>query len=184
VERAERMETAKHLGEQRAGEVATLRERGSPDRAVVLRLLNQALATQIVCTLRYRRHYCMASGLVADPVRQVFLEHAQQQLADADRIAARIVQLDGAPDFDPRGLTERSHAEYITGDTLEAMMREDLVAERIAIDSYRQMIQYLRSRDPGTRRLMEEVLAAEEKHAAALASLLQRVRSAWQVARA
>jgi len=172
------METVKYLREQRAEEAARLPERGTPDRAVVLRLLNQALATQIVCTLRYRRHYYMASGLVADSVRQVFLEHAQQQLAHADRIAARIVQLDGAPDFDPRGLTERSHAEYITGETFEAMIREDLVAERIAIDSYRQMILYLRSHDPSTRGLMQEVLATEEKHAAALASLLQRVRSA------
>ncbi len=153
------------------------------DRAAVLRLLNEALATEIVCTLRYRRHYFMAFGLEAESVRDEFLQHAQQELAHADRIAARIVQLNGEPDFNPHGLAERSHAEYIVGDTLESMIREDLVAERIAIDSYRQMIAYLGARDPTTRRLMEEILANEEEHAEDLASLLQNVGAAGRVAR-
>ena len=148
------------------------------DRDTVLRLLNQALATALVCTLRYRRHYFMASGLEADSVRQEFLERAQQKLQHADRIAARIVQLDGEPDFNPRGLTERSHAEYIAGDSLQSMIREDLVAERIAIDSYRQMIACLAARDPGTRRLLRELLARDEVHARDLASRLQAVSSA------
>jgi bacterioferritin len=153
------------------------------DRVTVLRLLNEALATAIVCTLRYRHHYFMAFGLEADSVRNEFLEHAQQELAHADRIAARIVQLNGEPDFNPQGLVARSHAEYVVGTTLESMIREDLVAERIAIDSYRQMVAYLGARDPTTRRLMEEILANEEEHAEVLASLLQTVSSGARSAR-
>lgn len=152
-------------------------------RSAVLRLLNAALATEIVCALRYRRHYFTALGLVAESVRQEFLEHAQQELAHADRIASRIVELNGEPDFNPRGLTERSHAEYIVGHTLESILREQLVAERIAIDSYRQMITYLGVRDLATRRMMEEILASEEEHAADLASLLQGASSAARAAR-
>ena len=148
------------------------------DRDTMLRLLNQALATALVCTLRYRRHYFMASGPEAESVRQEFLERAQQKLEHADRIAARIVELNGEPDFNPRGLTERSHAEYIAGDSLQSMIREDLVAERIAIDSYRQMIACLAAGDPGTRRLLEELLARDELHAGHLASRLQGVSSA------
>jgi bacterioferritin len=153
------------------------------DRDTLLRLLNEALATELVCTLRYRRHYFMASGLAADSVRRQFLEHAQHELEHADRIAARIVQLNGEPDFNPRGLTARSHAEYIAGDSLESMIREDLVAERIAIDSYRQIISYLASWDPTTRRLLEEILAREEQHAKHLARLLQAVSSGARGAR-
>ena len=177
-------------------DVATLRERArqnvdgvvvvsgsSADRGTVLRLLNEALATELVCALRYRRHYFMAFGMVAETDRQQFLEHAQQELAHADRIAVRIVQLNGAPDFNPHGLTERSHAEYLVGDTLESMFREDLVAKRIAIDSYRQMVAYLGARDPTTRRLLEGILANEEEHAEDLASLLQGVSSAARAAR-
>jgi bacterioferritin len=180
----------------RLSDVATLRARArqdvvcgaltrsyGADRDTVLRLLNEALATELVCALRYRRHYFVASGLAADSVRQQFLEHAQQELEHADRIAARIVQLNGEPDFNPRGLTERSHAEYIAGDSLESMIREDLVAERIAIDSYRQIIAYLASRDPTTRRLVEEILTREEEHAEDLARLLQAVSSAARGAR-
>ena len=163
---------------------ASVADGRGPECATVLRLLNQALATQIVCTLRSRRHYYTAFGLTADSVRQVFLQRAEQHLAHAGRIAARIVELHGGPDFSPRGLTERSHAEYITGDTLESMIREDLVAERIAIDSARQMIACLGARDPATRHLMEEVLAGAEEHAAALARLLQRARPARRLARA
>jgi bacterioferritin len=147
------------------------------DRDTVVRLLNEALATELVCTLRYRRHYFMASGPEAQSVRRGFLEHAQQKLQHADRIAARIVQLNGEPDFNPRGLAERSHAEYTVGDSLQSMIREDLVAERIAIDSYRQIIRYLAARDPTTRRLTEEILAEAEVHAEGLASLLQGLSS-------
>jgi len=111
--------------------------------------------------LRYRRHYFIADGLEAEAVKQEFLTHAEQELAHADRIAARIVQLDGEPNFDPRGLAERSHAEYVAGDSLAAMIREDLVAERIAIDSYKEMIRFVGTHDPTTRRLLEEILAQD-----------------------
>jgi bacterioferritin len=145
------------------------------DRQTVLRLLNEALATEIVCTLRYRRHYFMAEGLAAESVKQEFLEHAQEELGHADRIAARIVQLEGEPDLNPRTLTERSHAEYVAADSLEGMIREDLVAERIAIDSYREMIAYIGNGDSTTRRLLEEILANEEEHAEDLSSMLKGV---------
>lgn len=166
-------------------DVNTLRERArkhldegavtegySADLETVLRLLNEALATEIICTLRYRRHYFMANGMNAESVKAEFKEHADQELMHADQIAERIVQLGGEPDFNPASLTDRSHAEYVEGKTLEEMIKEDLVAERIAIDSYRDMIRYLGDRDPTTRRLMEEILATEEEHAEDLSSLL------------
>jgi bacterioferritin len=143
------------------------------DRDVVLRLLNEALATEIICTLRYKRHYFMAQGIHAEGVAAEFLEHAGDEQQHADQIAARITQLGGAPDFSPDGLTTRSHAEYVEGDTLEEMIKEDLVAERIAIDSYREIVAFLADKDPTTRRLMEEILAKEEEHADDLANLLQ-----------
>jgi bacterioferritin len=143
------------------------------DRGVVLRLLNEALATEIVCTLRYKRHYFMAKGIHAEGVASEFLEHANDEQQHADQIAARITQLGGAPDFSPEGLTTRSHAEYVEGETLEEMIKEDLVAERIAIDSYREMIAYLGDPDPTSRRLLEEILAKEEEHADDLANLLE-----------
>jgi bacterioferritin len=143
------------------------------DRDVVLRLLNEALATEIICTLRYRRHYFMAKGIHAEGVAAEFLEHATDEQQHADQIAARIVQLGGAPDFSPNGLATRSHAEYVEGDTLEDMIKEDLIAERIAIDSYREIIAYLGDADPTSRRLMEEILAKEEEHADDLANLLE-----------
>jgi bacterioferritin len=143
------------------------------DREVVVRLLNEALATEIICTLRYKRHYFMAQGIHAEGVAAEFLEHAQEEQHHADQIAERITQLGGAPDFSPEGLATRSHAEYVEGDTLEDMIREDLVAERIAIDSYREIINYLGADDPTSRRLMEEILAKEEEHADDLANLLQ-----------
>src|SRR3954467_11731703 len=124
------------------------------DRDVVLRLLNEALATEIICTLRYRRHYFMAKGIHAEGVATEFLEHAGEEQQHADQIAARIVQLGGAPDFSPDGLMTRSHAEYVEGENLESMIREDLIAERIAIDSYREMVTYLGDADPTSRRLM------------------------------
>jgi bacterioferritin len=142
------------------------------DRETVLRLLNEALATEIVCTLRYRRHYFMADGVQAEAVKEEFLTHAHEEQAHADLIAARIVQLDGEPNFHPRGLAERSHAEYVAGDSLDDMIREDLVAERVAIDSYKEMITYIGPRDPTTKRMLEEILAKEEEHAEDLSSML------------
>ena len=145
------------------------------DRAVVLKLLNEALATEIVCTLRYKRHYFMAKGIHAEGVASEFLEHAREEQEHADQIAQRIVQLGGEPDFSPDGLSSRSHAEYVEGETLEDMIKEDLVAERIAIDSYREIIAYLGDADPTSRRLMEEILAKEEEHADDLSSLLEDI---------
>ncbi|MCC6555341.1 MAG: bacterioferritin [Polyangiaceae bacterium] len=142
------------------------------DRGVVLRLLNEALATEIVCTLRYRRHYHMAMGIHARPVAEEFLEHAIEEQDHADRIAARIVQLGGEPDFNPAGILDRSHAEYTEGSSLLETVREDLVAERIAIESYTEIIRYLGDKDPTTRRLMEEILAKEEEHAEDLVTIL------------
>jgi len=143
------------------------------DRETVIKILNEALATEIVCVLRYKHHYYAADGLNAEAVAQEFLEHAQQEQDHADQIAERIAQLGGKPDLSPDSLSTRSHSEYIEGDTLKEMIQEDLVAERIAIDSYREIIQYLGDKDPTTRRLMEEILAVEEEHADDMASLLQ-----------
>jgi bacterioferritin len=146
------------------------------DRDTVIKLLNEALATEIVCTLRYRRHYFMASGINAKSVAAEFLEHANEEQQHADQIAERIVQLGGEPNFSPDGILTRSHAEYVEGDSLVSMIKEDLIAERIAIDSYRDMVNYLANHDPTTRRLMEEILAVEEEHADDLVSLLEELR--------
>ena len=142
------------------------------DRDTVVKLLNEALATEIVCVLRYKRHYYMASGINAQSVAAEFLQHATEEQAHADQIAQRIVQLGGKPNFSPEGLATRSHSEYHDGDDLIEMIREDLIAERIAIDSYREMIQYLSNNDPTTRRMLETILAMEEEHADDLSSLL------------
>ena len=142
------------------------------DRETVIKLLNEALATEIVCVLRYKRHYFMASGIHAEGVAAEFLQHANEEQGHADQIGARIVQLGGAPNLNPDGLTSRSHAEYVEGETLIDMIKEDLVAERIAIDSYREMINYLANDDPTTRRMLEEILAMEEEHADDLVNLL------------
>ena len=142
------------------------------DRKTVIKVLNESLATEIVCVLRYRRHYFMASGIHAEGVAAEFLQHANEEQGHADQIAQRIVQLGGEPNFNPEGLLSRSHAEYVEGDTLLDMIKEDLVAERIAIDSYREIIQYLGNDDPTTRRMMEGILAMEEEHAEDLVSLL------------
>jgi len=147
------------------------------DREVVLKLLNEALATEIICTLRYKRHYYMAKGIHAESVASEFLQHAQEEQQHADQLAERITQLGGAPDFSPDGLTTRSHAEYVEGDSLEDMIKEDLIAERIAIDSYREMVNYLGQDDSTSRRLLEEILAKEEEHADDLASLLEGMAS-------
>lgn len=144
----------------------------SADRTAVLKLLNDSLATELVCVLRYRRHHFMARGIHSQSVAQEFLEHSNEELGHADAIAERIVQLGGAPDFAPGGLASRSHAEYVEGHTLASMIREDLVAERIAIDSYRDIIRYLGDQDPTTRRMLEGILAVEEQHADELSDLL------------
>jgi bacterioferritin len=147
----------------------------SADRQMVLTLLNEALATELVCVLRYRRHHFMARGIHSQSVAQEFLDHSNEEQGHADQIAERIVQLGGAPDFAPDGLVGRSHAEYVEGDTLVSMIKENLVAERIAIDSYRDIIQYLGDQDPTTRRMLEAILAVEEQHADELADLLVRL---------
>jgi bacterioferritin len=142
------------------------------DRAAVVKILNEALATEIVCVLRYKRHYFMASGINAQSVAQEFLQHANEEQAHADQIAQRIVQLGGEPNLSPEGLLSRSHSEYVEGRSLISMIKEDLIAERIAIDSYREMIAYLGNDDPTTRRMLEGILAMEEEHADDLVSLL------------
>ena len=144
----------------------------SADRQVVLGMLNDALATEMVCVLRYRRHHFMARGIHSQSVALEFLEHSNEELGHADQLAERIVQLGGAPDMAPDRLADRSHAQYVEADTLAAMIRENLVAERIAIDSYGDMIRYLGDHDPTTRRMLEGILAVEEKHADELSDLL------------
>src|SRR6266705_1971497 len=143
------------------------------DRETVLRLLNEALATELVCVLRYKRHHYMASGIHAQAVAAEFLEHASEEQQHADMIAERIVQLGGAPNFSPEGLAMRSHSQYVEGTTLVDMIREDLVAERIAIDSYGEIIRYLGTNDPTSRRVMEEILAKEEEHADDMKTLIE-----------
>jgi bacterioferritin len=167
-----------HVIRQRARrhvEQGAVTEGYQADRSTVVRLLNEALATEIVCVLRYRRHYFMASGIHADPVAAEFLQHANEEQGHADLIAQRIVQLGGEPNFSPEGMLSRSHAEYVEGHTLGEMIRENLVAERIAIDSYREMIGYLGTDDPTTRRMLEGILATEEEHADDLSNMLERI---------
>jgi bacterioferritin len=142
------------------------------DPDTVIEVLNGALATEIVCVLRYKRHYFMAQGIASESVKQEFAEHATQEQEHADRIAERIVQLGGEPDLNPDTLTKRSHSEYIPGESLVNMLQEDLVAERVAIESYREIVEWLRGKDPTTRRMMEEILAVEEEHAEDINSLL------------
>jgi len=169
-------------------DIKTLRERArqhmqngavtegySADRETVVKLLNEALATEIVCVLRYKRHYFMASGIDSGMVAAEFLEHANDEQGHADQIAQRIVQLQGEPNFNPEGLLMRSHAEYVEGESLIDMIKEDLVAERIAIDSYREMIAYFGNDDPTSRRMLEGILAVEEEHADDLVNLLEKM---------
>lgn len=145
------------------------------DLEQVLKVLNEALATELVCVLRYKRHYYTASGMHAPIAAEEFLEHAQQEQEHADQLAERIAQLGGAPDFSPQGLASRSHADYVEGEDLRDMIKEDLIAERIAIDSYREIINWLGNGDPTTRRLMEGILAQEEEHADDMLGLLERI---------
>lgn len=167
-------------------DVATLRERArahmdrgsvtdayGADRGRVVEVLNEALATELVCILRYKRHYFTAQGINAQPAAAEFLQHAAEEQGHADMIAARITQLRGEPDFDPDTLTGRSHAEYDASGRLEDMLREDLVAERVAIASYSEIISWLGTGDPTTRRMLEEILAVEEEHAEDLLTLLE-----------
>lgn len=145
------------------------------DREVVLKLLNEALATEIVCVLRYKNHYFMAKGIYSQPIAEEFLAHANEEQAHADQLAARIVQLGGTPNLSPDGLSSRSHSEYREGSSLVEMIREDLIAERIAVESYTEIIRYLGDNDPTTRRLFESILAKEEEHADEFASLLAKI---------
>ena len=143
------------------------------DRGRVVEVLNEALATELVCYLRYKRHYFMARGIIAEAAAAEFLQHATEEQGHADQIALRIIQLQGEPNFDPDGITSRSHAEYVEGASLTDMIREDLVAERVAIESYSEIIRWLDDNDPTTRTMMESILAVEEEHANDMLSLLE-----------
>jgi bacterioferritin len=145
-----------------------------PWRDDIVALLNGALATELVCVLRYRRHHYTADGLASPAIAREFLVHANEELAHADRLAQRIVQLGGEPDFNPEGLLSRGHADYDASKDLKEMIRANLVAERIAVESYRQMITLLADKDSTTRRLLEDILADEEKHADELKDWLAR----------
>ncbi len=142
----------------------------------VINVLNEVLATELVCVLRYKRHYYMAQGINSGPVAQEFLQHANEEQGHADAVAERIVQLQGEPDFNPATLVTRSHAEYVAGNSLTEMITEDLVAERIAIASYQEIVRWLGDGDPTTRRVMEQLLAVEEEHADDLSTLLEQMR--------
>ncbi|TML38698.1 MAG: bacterioferritin [Actinobacteria bacterium] len=153
-------------------EKGAITETYGADRDRVISVLNEVLATELVCVLRYKRHYYMAQGLHSSPVAQEFLQHANQEQGHADLVAARIIQLQGEPDFNPATLVARSHAEYAPGTGLVDMITEDLVAERVAIASYQEIIRWLDTGDPTTRRLMEDILVVEEEHAEDLLTLL------------
>ena len=148
------------------------------DRSTMVKLLNTVLATELVCTLRYRRHYFMAKGIHAQPVADEFIEHAREEQEHADEVAKRIIQLGGEPDFNPESLTARSHSEYVEGGDLVSMIREDLVAERVAIESYTEMIRFIGDGDPTTRRVLEQILAKEEEHAEDLNTLIEELKEA------
>jgi bacterioferritin len=145
------------------------------DRETVIKLLNHALATELVCVLRYKYHYYMASGINSQAIKAEFLEHANEEMGHADQIAERITQLDGKPNFSPDGLQSRSHADYVEGHDLVDMIKENLVAERIAIDSYREMIDYIGMDDITTKRVLESILAVEEEHADDMNTLLEQL---------
>ena len=144
----------------------------SADRSVVLKLLNDSLATELVCVMRYRRHHFMATGIHSKAIADEFLAHSNEELGHADALAKRIVQLGGEPNFAPDELTKRSHAEYVECETLAEMIKENVIAERIAIDSYREFIRYLGFDDPTTSHLLKKILAVEEEHADELADLM------------
>ena len=179
------MSNVQQSNAQQLSDVETLRNRArqnvengavtegyDADRETILRLLNESLATELVCVLRYKRHYFMAKGVKAHVAAEEFLEHAEQESEHADKLAERIVQLGGEPEFNPDTLSKNSHAQYVAGKDLKEMVYEDLVAERIAVDSYREIIQYIGDKDPTTRRIFEEILAQEEEHADDMADIL------------
>lgn len=143
-----------------------------PDKDIIIDMLQQALATEWTCVLRYRKHYLMARGISSEPIAAEFLAHSNEEMGHADKLAARIVQLGGEPDLNPSSFQAKSHAEYKDVQTLKQMIDENLVAERIAIDSYREMIAYIGNEDPTTRRLLEDILAVEEEHANELVDLI------------
>lgn len=159
-------------------EKGAVTESYAADVKTVVDILNQALATELVCVLRYKRHQFTAAGMNAESVATEFQEHATEEQDHADKIAKRITELGGDPNFSPEGLASRSHSQYVEGHTLTEMIQEDLVAERIAIESYSEIIRYLGEKDPTSRRLMEEILAKEEEHAEDMRSLLARVGKA------
>lgn len=144
-----------------------------PWRDDIVQLLNDALATELVCVLRYKRHYFTADGVESPAIADEFLVHANEESGHADRIAERIVQLGGEPDFNPSQLLARSHADYDESKDLQSMVRANLIAERIAVESYRQMIVLIGDKDPTTRRMLEEILADEEEHADELKDWLE-----------
>ena len=150
------------------------------NRETIIKLLNEALATEIVCVLRYKRHYFMAQGIHSDPIAAEFLQHANEEQGHADQIASRIVQLGGSPNFNPEGILSRSHSEYVEGQNLIDMIKEDLIAERVAIDSYTDMIRYIGDNDITTRRMLEQILAVEEEHADDLVSFLADIDKDWK----
>ncbi len=153
------------------------------DRQQVIKVLNEVLATEIVCALRYKRHYFTVDGLYSDSIRDEFLEHAKEE-EHADMVAARIVQLNGEPDFEPKSLATRSHSQYAEGEDAVSMIEEDLVAERIAIETYMEIVRWLGDDDPTTRRVMEQILEKEEEHAEDLVTLLSKLPTAQKVPRA
>ncbi len=161
---------------RRQMEQGAVTENYGADPRQVIEVLNAALATEMVCVLRYKRHYYMAQGINSESVKAEFAEHAAEEQGHADRIAERIVQLGGEPDLSPEGLASRSHSQYVEGTTLRQMIEEDLVAERIAIESYREIALWLEGKDSTTRKMMEEILANEEEHADDLSSLLAGMR--------
>ena len=144
------------------------------DKEKVIAVLNEVLATETVCVLRYRNHYFVAQGVHAPAIEQEFLEHSNEEQAHADRVAKRITELGGKPNLNPEGMATRSHAAYGTGETLHELIKEDLIAERIAVQTYAEIIRWIGSDDPTTRRIMEELLAKEEEHADDMAKLLNR----------
>lgn len=142
------------------------------NRKAIIEMLNGALATELVCVLRYKRHYYTASGLQNGPIKAEFLQHAQEEQGHADLLAARIVQLNGKPDFNPATLADRSHAEYDDADSIQAMIKANLIAERVAIEAYRQMIEQIGETDPTTRQMLVGIMAMEEEHADDMRDLL------------
>ena len=156
-------------------EQGAVTEGNKTDVEAVIKILNEALATEIVCVLRYKNHHYMAAGIHSQAVADEFLEHATEEQQHADMIAERIVQLNGRPNFSPEGMTTRSHSEYVEAETLIDMIKEDLVAERIAVESYSEIIRYLGDKDPTSRRMMEEILAKEEEHADDMKTLIEQL---------